>query len=487
MNSKSGSLLPQRQGASRAASKACCALQGSCGFGYNWVVDKRLKILIVDDDEAILKQIQWALAEEFHVFSAGDRQSALEIFRKEEIPVVLLDLGLPPKPQEAQEGLLALDEMIESNPYAKVIIISGNSERHNALAAVDKGAYDIFPKPIALDELKVVLKRVCKLIDLDRENLKERHRDRQSAFNTIIGSSPSMQEIFKTMRKVAGTRVPILISGENGTGKELIANAIHNLSSRRNGPFVVINCSAIPHTLIESELFGHEKGSFTGASTQRKGKLEYAHGGTLFLDEIGELVPELQVKILRFLQEKAIERVGGRQLIPVDCRIIAATNRDLEAEVKANRFREDLYFRIAIVKMALPPLRNRNSDVIHLAEYFITSFSKELKKPLKKLSKAAIEAICKHDWPGNVRELQNRVKRALVLTEGPSIGPTELGLGKYGDSGHARPALREAKEAFERDIVVNALRENNRNITKTAKALGISRPTLYDLISRYGL
>jgi two-component system, NtrC family, response regulator len=451
------------------------------------VVNKQ-KLLIVDDDESIRKQIQWALSDEFLVFGAGDRPSALELFKKEEIPVVLLDLGLPPQPQEAIEGLRSLEEMIESNPLAKIIIVSGNSERHNALAAVDKGACDIFPKPIALDELKVVLKRVCGFIDLERENLENRNQSQPESFKEIIGASPPMQEIFATMRKVAETDVPILISGESGTGKELIASAIHNLSKRKDGPFIAINCGAIPRTLLESELFGHEKGSFTGASTQRKGRLEYAHQGTLFLDEIGELIPELQVKMLRFLQDKLVERVGGRQSIPVDSRVIAATNQNLEAEVKAERFREDLYFRIAVVRLALPPLRDRGNDVVQLAEHLVMAYSKELKKTPYKFSKTAIDAICKHDWPGNVRELQNRIKRALVLAEGHFIGSAELGLdAQDGNNNPAKPVLREAKKALEREILVNALRENNRNISKTAKALGISRPTLYDLMARYGL
>jgi two-component system NtrC family response regulator len=446
------------------------------------------KLLIVDDDEQIRKQIQWALSEEFCVLSAGDRQSALDTFKKEEIPVVLLDLGLPPHPREAVEGLQALEEMIGLNPLAKVIIVSGNSDRHNALEAVDKGAHDIFPKPVDFDELKVVLHRVYRRIELEKENIEERSLGQRVSFEEIIGSSPPMQEVFATVRKVAETDVPVLIAGESGTGKELIANAIHNLSRRKGGPFIAINCSAIPDTLLESELFGHEKGSFTGATTQRKGKLEYAHGGTLFLDEIGELVPELQVKILRFLQEKVIERIGGRQLISVDSRVIAATNQNLEAEVKANRFREDLYFRLAVVKMALPPLRERGHDIIQLAEHLALAFSKELKKPPKKFSKTALEAVRRHDWPGNVRELQNRVKRALVLADGPLIGPAELELEEPAESaGTASSTLKEAKEALEREILSNALRENDGNISKTAKALGISRPTLYDLMSRYGL
>jgi two-component system NtrC family response regulator len=456
------------------------------------VVDKAAelpKILIVDDDEQIRKQIQWALAGEFCVFSAGDRQGALDTFKKEQTPVVLLDLGLPPHPRDAIEGLQALEEIIDLNPLAKVIIISGNSERQNALAAVEKGAHDIFPKPVDLDELKVVLHRVYRRIDLERETIEERNLAQHVSFEEIVGSSQPMQEIFATVRKISATDIPVLITGESGTGKELIANAIHNLSRRKSGPFVAINCGAIPETLLESELFGHEKGSFTGATNQRKGKLEYAHGGPLFLDEIGDLLPELQVKILRFLQEKVIERVGGRQLISVDSRVIAATNQNLEAEVKANRFREDLYFRLAVVKLTLPPLRERGSDVIQLAEHLVMTFSKELKKPPKKLSKQALDAIRNHDWPGNVRELQNRVKRALVLADGPAIGPAELELATPNgeDSGTPASTLKKAREALEREILENALHDNNGNISKTAKALGVSRPTLYDLMSRHGL
>lgn len=446
------------------------------------------KVLIVDDDEQIRKQIQWALVDEFSIFSAGDRPAALEIFRREKTPVVLLDLGLPPHPRDAVEGLKALEEMIGLNPLAKVIIVSGNSERANALAAIEKGAHDIFPKPVDLDELKVVLHRVYKRLELEVESIEERQLAQTVSFEQVVGSSPPMQDIFATVRKVAATDIPVLITGESGTGKELIANAIHQQSLRKTGPFIAINCGAIPDTLLESELFGHEKGSFTGATSLRKGKLEYAHGGTLFLDEIGDLQPELQVKILRFLQEQVIERVGGRQPIRVDSRVIAATNRNLEEEVKENRFREDLYFRLAVVKLALPPLRERGNDVVELAEHLLTAFSKELKKPVKRFSRHALDAIRKHGWPGNVRELQNRVKRAIVLSDGPTIRPEELELeAPNSESGGTTPTLKEAKEALEREILGNALRDNNGNISKTAKALGISRPTLYDLMARYGL
>jgi two-component system, NtrC family, response regulator len=446
------------------------------------------KILIVDDDEQIRNQIQWALSEQFEVFSAGDRQTALEIFHKEDIPVVLLDLGLPPHPREAVEGLKALEEIIGLNPIAKVVIVSGNSERQNALAAIEHGAHDIFPKPVDLDELRVVLHRVYKRLNLERETLEERNLVQCVSFEEIIGSSSCMQEVFATVRKVAKTDVPVLLTGESGTGKELIANAIHDLSPREKGPFIAINCSAIPETLLESELFGHEKGSFTGATIQRKGKFEFAHGGTLFLDEIGDLALDLQVKLLRFLQEKVIERVGGRQPISVDSRIVAATNQNLEAAIKQSRFREDLYFRLAVVRIALPPLRDRGRDAVELAEHLVLAFSRELKKPPKKLSKTALDAIRKHTWPGNVRELQNKIKRALVLTDGPFIGPAELELDLPNESTRsAGSTLKEAREALEREVLANALQENGGNLSKTARALGISRPTLYDLMSRYGL
>jgi two-component system NtrC family response regulator len=444
------------------------------------------KLLVVDDDEQILKQIQWALSDSYEVCTASDRTGAMAIFKRGDTPVVLLDLGLPPHPREAVEGLQALEEIMLLNPLAKVIIVSGNSERQNALLAVEKGAHDIFPKPVDLDELKVVLGRVYKRLQLEKESLEERKLAQQVSFEQIVGSSSAMHEVLATVRKVARTDVPVLILGESGTGKELVANAMHNQSERKAGPFVAINCSAIPDTLLESELFGHEKGSFTGATTLRKGRLEYARGGTLFLDEIGDLVPELQVKLLRFLQQKVIERVGGRESISVDARVIAATNQDLEVAVKANRFREDLYFRLAVVKIALPPLRDRGDDVIELAEHLLAVFAEELKKPPKKFAKAAIDAMRYYGWPGNVRELQNRVKRAMVIADGPLIGPEAMELQPAGDS-VVTTTLKEARQDLERDVIVRALKENNNNISKTARMLGISRPTLYELMSRLGI
>ena len=447
------------------------------------------KILIVDDDEQIRKQIQWSLSDEFRVYSAGDRLTAIEIFKKEKTPVVLLDLGLPPHPRDAVEGLQSLEEMLALNHLAKIIIVSGNSERKNALAAVDKGAYDIFPKPVDLDELKVVLHRVYRRIDLENENNEERSSALRVSFDDIVGTSPAMQEVFASIHKVAATDIPVLITGESGTGKELVANAIHNTSNRKKGPFIAINCGAIPESLMESELFGHEKGSFTGASVQRKGRFEYADGGTLFLDEIGDLAQDLQVKLLRFLQEKTVERVGGRQAVAVNSRVIAATNRNLEEAVQKNTFREDLYFRLAVVKIVLPPLRDRGDDVLMLAEHMAAVFAKEIKTQNKRFSKGAIDAIRKYSWPGNIRELQNRIKRAIVLATGHSINVEDLELdASHSHIGAGAPvSLKGAREAAEREVLAEALRKNNGNISKTAKSLGVSRPTLYDLMTRHGL
>jgi two-component system NtrC family response regulator len=446
------------------------------------------KLLVVDDDEQILKQLQWALSDEYEVFSAVDGETALRIFKSEGIRVVLLDLGLPPQPREATQGLMVLEEFISHDPLVKVIIVSGNSERRNALLAIEKGAHDIFPKPVEVDELKIVLSRVFKRVQLERESLEERRLAHQVSIEEIIGSSPAILPVFATVRKVSATDVPVLILGESGTGKELIANAIHALGRRKKGPFVTINCGAIPDTLLESELFGHEKGSFTGATTQRRGKLEYANGGTLFLDEIGDLAHELQIKILRFLQEKVIERVGGRELIPVNARVVAATNRDLEAEVKAGRFREDLYFRLSVVRITLPPLRDRGDDIIELAGHIMESYCRELRKPPLRFTKPALDALRQHPWPGNVRELQNRVQRAIVLSDGRVIGPGELELGGRPDANQSpQTTLKEARQVLVREVITKSLQENGGNISKTARALGISRPTLYQLMERHNL
>ena len=443
----------------------------------------QMKLLVADDDEQIVKQIQWALSDDYIVFPAGDRTAAVETFRREQMPVALLDLGLPPSPRDATEGLRALDELLAINPMTKVIIVSGNSERQNALRALEKGAFDIFPKPINVDELRIVLQRAYRRVEMERESAEERSLG-TVPFETIIGSSPAMKTVFSTMEKVGHNDVPLLILGESGTGKELIANAIHKIGSRCDGPFVALNCGAIPEALLESELFGNEKGAFTGATSNRRGKLEYANGGTLFLDEIGDLAAPLQVKILRFLQEKVVERVGGREQIPVDCRVIAATHSDLDVAVAEKRFREDLYFRLAVVKIVLPPLRDRGDDIIALAHHFVESFSKEFKKPPKKFLRGALDAIRDHPWPGNVRELQNRIKRALVLADSGFIAPADLELETMPAS---NVSLKELRQGVERETIAKKLKDANGNVSRTARALGISRPTLYELMARYGL
>jgi two-component system NtrC family response regulator len=447
----------------------------------------RPRLLVVDDDESILQQIRWALSEEYDVYAAGDRRSALTLFKSQRIPLVLLDLGLPPEPREASEGLQTLEELLGENPRAKVIIVSGNAQRENALRAVERGACDIFPKPVDIDELRIVLRRVSTILELEQE------RERQDAplparlgrFEEMIGSSPCMLALFAALRRVAASDIPVLITGESGTGKEQVAKAIHNLSGRKGGPFIAINCGAIPENLLESELFGHEKGTFTGATAQRRGKLEYAQGGTLFLDEIGELASALQVKLLRFLQEKVLERVGGREQIPVDSRVVAATNQDLSRAVAENRFREDLYFRLAGVRLAVPPLRERGDDVIELAEHLAESFARELKRPAKKFSRQALLALRAHPWMGNVRELQNRVRRAVMFADGPSIGPADLELEAAGPAAPGGVSLKEAREHFERDLLAKTMAENKGNISRTARALGISRSTLYELLRKY--
>lgn len=445
-------------------------------------------ILVVDDDPAIVRQLEWALGDTYRVVTASDRGTALSIYQSERMPVILLDLGLPPCPREATEGFRALEEFLSIEPLVKVIIVSGNAERANALLAVERGAHDIFPKPIDMDELRIVLKRVFARARLEKEAFEAQTRAARFVFEDIVGESPEMRTILSDARKVAPSDVPLLITGESGTGKELLATAIHSLSPRKDGPFVAINCAAIPETLLESELFGHEKGAFTGANTQRKGRLEYAEGGTLFLDEIGEIAPALQVKILRFLQDRVIERVGGRTPIPVDSRVIAATNRDLEQAVRDGKFREDLYFRVAVVRMYLPPLRDRGDDVMRLAEHFLEIFVRELKKPPKRLSRAAVDAVRAHTWPGNVRELQNRLKRAVLLSDGPLVQPEDLELGpRRRLLGPAPLSLKAAKEDLERDLVRRALEESGGNVSKAARALGVSRPTLYDLMGKYAL
>jgi two-component system NtrC family response regulator len=447
---------------------------------------KKPKLLIIEDDEDLRAQMKWAMAQEYEVLLAEDRQSAMTIMKKQQPQVVTLDLGLPPMPAGVEEGFAVLDNIMNEHSQTKIIIITGRGEKEHALRAIEKGAYDFFYKPIQLDELKVVLRRTFHVSQLEREQKILQERLLKDTFEGMLGTCQKMQDIFSVIRKVSTTDAPVLIMGESGTGKELVAHAIHRLSIRQANPFIVINCGAIPENLLESELFGHEKGAFTGAHIQRKGRFEMASGGTLFLDEIGDLPPLLQVKLLRFLQERVIERVGGREQIEVDTRMIAATNRDLKESMKQGSFREDLYFRLGVILMNLPPLRERERDVILLARAFLERYTAESKKKIKGFTNQAIEAIEQYDWPGNVRELENRIKRAVIMTTGRKITPADLEM-SIPESKYESMSLKEARDALEKELLVKALARNRGNMTKVAMELGISRPTLYDLMEKFGI
>jgi len=444
------------------------------------------KLLIVEDDSSIATQMKWALGQDYEVLLAEDRPSAIDIFSKERPSVLTLDLGLPPHPGEVKEGFLALNEMLLQDGFVKVIVITGQGEKKYALKAIGEGAYDFFCKPIQIEELKVVLSRAYYVSQLEHEYRELKQRLGRESFGGMLGTSPQMQEVFSSIRKVAATEVPVLIVGESGTGKELVAKAIHINSSRRESPFIVINCSAIPESLLESELFGHEKGAFTGAHIQRKGRFEIAQGGTLFLDEIGELPLPLQVKLLRFLQEQKIERVGGREAIVVDARILAATNKDLNKSLKEGKFREDLYYRIGVVTVSLPPLRERGGDILLLATVLLQKYANENGKKITGFTSQTIQTIKTYPWPGNVRELENRVKRAVIMAEGQKINAADLEL-NISYSKYEGMGLKEAREALEREMIQNSITKNKRNITNVAQELGISRPTLYELMEKLGI
>jgi two-component system NtrC family response regulator len=444
------------------------------------------KLLIVDDDEEIRTQMKWALTRDYEVQMAGDRPSALEFFSAERPAVVLLDLGLPPHPGTPEEGLATLSELLAIDSLVKVVIVSGQGEKETALRAIGMGAYDFLGKPVDMGELKFMLKRCFHVAQLEREYRQMQQRVQGDSFEGMLGTHTRMQAVFDSIRKVATTDAPVLILGESGTGKEMAAQAIHHRSARRDGPFVAINCSAIPETLIESELFGHEKGSFTGAHVQRKGRIESSSGGTLFLDEIGEIPLPLQVKLLRFLQEQRIERVGGRQEIQVDTRVIAATNADLKKSMAGGQFREDLYYRLAVVQLVLPPLSDREDDVLLLAQAFLNRFAEENKKPGLAFGPEALRAIRTHPWPGNVRELQNRVKRAVIMGSGKRLTAQDLELTSAGSSTQGA-TLKDARENLEREMIRASLKRHSGKITAAATELGISRPTFYELMSKLGI
>ena len=447
---------------------------------------ERERLLIIEDDEDIRTQLTYALQDEYDVSVAGDRARAAAAVQEAPPEIVTLDLGLPPTPDTAEEGLRALEDILAVAPDAKVIIITGNGDRANAVTAVERGAFDYHLKPVNLDDLKVVLRRATYLRQLERESeAQARQREESIRFTDILGSTPKMREIFGVIQRVAKTDATVLCEGESGTGKELVARAVHSHSPRRSAPFVAINCGAIPETLLESELFGHERGSFTGAHAQRKGKIEMATGGTLFLDEITEMSLPLQVKLLRFLQQREIERVGGREVIPIDVRVVAATNQSLDEALRGGRFREDLYYRLSVVTIHLPPLRERGEDVVLLANAFLRRNAQALKRKVR-FSPEALEAIVKYQWPGNIRELENKVHRAVIMATSRIISSQDLDLNPSAVI-DALPTLREARDQSERRLIVNALVRSRGNISRAARVLDISRPTFHDMLVKHSI
>jgi two-component system NtrC family response regulator len=447
---------------------------------------EKAKLLIVDDDENIRTQMKWGLIQNYEVLLAEDRPTALEAFFKERPPVVTLDLGLPPEPGGVKEGFRALGQILEEEPLCKVIIITGRDEKEHALAAIGRGAYDFLTKPIQLDELGIILQRALHVSHLEREHRELQDRVGGDSFEGMLGTSPEIMEVYGKIRKVAATGVPVLIVGESGTGKELAAKAIHRRSNRKEGPFIAINCGAIPETLLESELFGHEKGAYTGAHIQRKGRIELAQGGTLFLDEIGDLTAMLQVKLLRFLQEQQIERVGGREQITVDARIVAATNQDLQQAIQEGGFREDLYYRLNVFEITMPSLRRREGDITLLAKALLRKYSAENNRKITGFTTEAIQAVEAHKWTGNIRELENRIKRALIMAEGKKLTPGDLELASPSDK-YQGLKLKKLRETIEKEFIERAVARNEGNLTRAASELGVSRPTLYDLMDKYGI
>lgn len=442
-------------------------------------------LLVVDDDETIRQQMKWALCPEYRVLLAEDRKSALDLFRREMPHVVTLDLGLHPHPRDATEGLLTLTELLQTDPRVKVVVVSGNANRANALEAIQRGAYDFFTKPVETQEVRILLRRAYALFDLEEEN--RQARGSLGQIGGLMGTSPVMQAVHAAIRKVASTDVPVLITGESGTGKELAARAIHAHSLRADGPFVAIHCGAIPENLLESELFGHEKGAFTGAHIQRRGRIEYAEGGTLFLDEIGEMSPGLQVKLLRFLQEKTLERVGGRETLQIDARVVAATHRNLQERVAQGTFREDLLFRLSVISIVLPPLRERGSDLFLLAQMLITRLAREAGKKVHGLTAQAIDAINHHAWQGNVREMENKIRRGIVMAEGRLLTPADIDLVEVAGAMPPILNLKTARNQMERKMVELAMSRCGNNLAQAATALGISRQTLYSILLKHGI
>ena len=443
------------------------------------------KLLIVEDDPGLLKQLKWCF-EGYDIYTAENREAAIAEIRRHEPAVVLQDLGLPPKPEGVEEGFATLAETLKLAPHTKVIVVTGNGDQQNALTAIAQGAYDFYEKPVDTDTLKLLVDRAFNISELEAENRRLQHQVNESPLDGIVAASEGMLAVCRMIEKVAPTNVTTLLLGESGTGKELLSRALHRLSPRAEQNFVAINCAAIPENLLESELFGHEKGSFTGAHKQAIGKVELADGGTLFLDEIGDMPIALQAKMLRFLQERVIERVGGRQEIPVDVRVVCATNQNPENLIKEGLFREDLYYRVSEITINIPPLRDREEGRLILARTLLQKYSKLQNRAINGFAEDAAAAIETYSWPGNVRELENKIKGAIIMADGKMLTAADLGI--QGDEDEAGSLnLREVRQHAESKAIRVALTKCYGNISKTAELLGITRPTLYDLLNKYGL
>ncbi|NOX91962.1 MAG: PEP-CTERM-box response regulator transcription factor [Gammaproteobacteria bacterium] len=448
-------------------------------------VKKLRPLLVIEDDPGLQKQLQWCF-DKFDVTVAGDKSSALEALDLFSPVVVTLDLGLPPDPANASEGLSTLQAILNKAPHTKVIVVTGNDDRENAVRSVAMGAYDFYEKPIDPEILSLIIERAYALYELEAEN-RQLLQQTSSPLDGVIASSPQMLKLCRMIEKVAPTNASTLLLGESGTGKEVFAKALHKLSARKNKKFVAVNSAAIPETLLESELFGYEKGAFTGANKTTPGRIELAEGGTFFIDEVGDLPQSLQAKLLRFLQERVVEHLGGRKEIPVDVRIICATHQDLPALIEAGKFREDLYYRISEINISIPPLRERNGDKLMLARTFMNKFARENSRSLRGFTEEAISAIENHTWPGNVRELENKVKRAVIMADDGRIGIDDLELNNAEQESAILLTLREVRANAERKALQRALSLTNNNLAQAAEALNISRPTLYDLLSKHGL
>jgi len=447
-------------------------------------VQSKKTLLLIEDDLGLQKQLRWSF-DGYDVVVASDRESALAQVRRHEPAVAIMDLGLPPDADGASEGFATLEQILAIAPDTKVIVLTGNQDRANAVKAIALGAYDFHQKPSEQQMLALVVERAFYLHALQLEN----RRLQQAGGSTAVGllsRDPGMLKVCRSIEKIAPSSASVILLGESGTGKELLARALHQLSSRRSKRFVAINCAAIPDTLLESELFGYERGAFTGAVKQTQGKIELAHEGTFFLDEVGDLPMALQAKLLRFLQERVIERIGGHKEIPVDVRVVCATHRNLKDLIAAGQFREDLYYRLSEIVITIPPLRNRIGDAALLAQHFKDSFSAKEGRSGLHFSSQALAMIEAHTWPGNVREMENCIKRAVIMADGPQITAEDLGLGSS-DAVEEPINLRQIRDEAEYGAVVKALARSDGNIAKAAELLGVSRPTLYDLLERHGI